>query len=117
MSDVIYHLVPIDDWETQPADRPYVPADFDQAGFIHCTRGDEQIAVVANRYYRNDPRDWLVLVLDEQAVTSEIKYEPGGDGLLYPHIYGSLNRDAIRAVRRLPRGADGTFGPLHSAAD
>src|SRR5512136_1818919 len=112
MSSVIYHLVPIDYWEAQPADRPYAPADFDQEGFIHCTRGDEQIAVVANRYYRNDPRDWLVLVLDEQAVTSEIRYEPGGDGLLYPHIYGSLNRDAIRAVRPLPRGADGTFGPL-----
>jgi uncharacterized protein (DUF952 family) len=112
MSGVIYHLVPIDYWEAQPPDRPYVPADFDQEGFIHCTRGDEQIAVVANRYYRNDPRDWLVLVLDEQAVTSEIKYEPGRDGLLYPHIYGSLNRDAIRAVRRLPRDAAGTFGPL-----
>jgi uncharacterized protein (DUF952 family) len=112
MSGVIYHLVPIDYWEAQPADRPYVPADFDQEGFIHCTRGDEQIAVVANRYYRNDPRDWLVLVLDEQAVTAEIKYEPGRDGLLYPHIYGSLNRDAIRAVRHLPRDAAGTFGPL-----
>jgi uncharacterized protein (DUF952 family) len=112
MSGVIYHLVPSDYWEAQPADRPYRPADFDREGYIHCTRGDEQIAVVANRYYRNDPRDWLVLVLDEQAVTSEIKYEPGHDGLLYPHIYGSLNRDAIRAVRRLPRDAAGTFGPL-----
>ena len=112
MSDVIYHLVPIDYWETQPADRPYVPADFEREGFIHCTSGDEQIAVVANRYYRNDPREWLMLVLDEQAVTSEIKYEPGRDGLLYPHIYGSLNRDAIREVLPVPRDADGTFRSL-----
>jgi uncharacterized protein (DUF952 family) len=112
MSGVIYHLVPIDYWEAQPADRPYVPAGFEQEGFIHCTRGAEQITMVANRYYLSDPREWLVLVLDEQAVTSEIRYEPGRDGVLYPHIYGPLNRDAIREVRNMPRNRDGTFGPL-----
>ena len=112
MTGVIYHLVPADDWESQPADRPYVPADFEREGFIHCTRGDDQIVIVANRYYRNDRREWFVLVLDEQAVTSAIKYEPGHDGLLYPHIYGSLNRDAIREVVHMLRDADGTFRVL-----
>jgi uncharacterized protein (DUF952 family) len=112
MSDAIYHLVPIDYWEAQPVDQPYVPADFEREGFIHCTRGDEQVAIVANRYYRNDQREWLVLVLDEQAVTSEIKYEPGHDGRLYPHIYGSLNREAIREVLHAPRDADGAFRSL-----
>jgi uncharacterized protein (DUF952 family) len=112
MTDMIYHLVPVDYWEAQPVDRPYVPADFEREGFIHCTQGDEQIAIVANRYYRNDRREWLVLVLDEQAVTSEIKYEPGLDGVLYPHIYGLLNRDAIREVWHMPRDRDGTFRAL-----
>ncbi len=112
MSDVIYHLVPGDYWKAQPVDRPYLPADFEREGFIHCTKGDEQIAIVANRYYRDDPREWLVLVLDVQAVTSEIKYEPGQDGLLYPHIYGPLNREAIREVLQMPRDAAGTFRPL-----
>ncbi len=112
MSDVIYHLVPIDYWEAQPTDQPYAPADFAREGFIHCTRGLEQIAVVANRYYRHDQREWLVLVLDEQAVAADIKYEPGRDGLLYPHIYGALNRNAIRAVLRMPRDPDGTFRVL-----
>jgi len=109
---VIYHLVPIDYWEAQPADRPYTPADYAREGFIHCTQGEEQLAVVANRYYRNDPRAWLALVLDEQAVTAEIKYEPGGDGLLYPHIYGALNREAIREILHMPRDLDGTFRSL-----
>jgi uncharacterized protein (DUF952 family) len=106
---IIYHLVPIDYWDSQPADRPYVPADYAREGFIHCTQGADQLAVVANRYYRNDPRAWLALVLDEQAIAAEVKYEPAGDGLLYPHIYGALNRDAIREVRPMPRDPDGTF--------
>ena len=112
MTDVIYHLVPVDYWEAQPADRSYMPADYEREGFIHCTRGDDQVAIVANRYYRNDPRAWLVLVLDEQAITSEIKYEPGKDEVLYPHIYGPLNREAIREVRHMPRERDGTFRSL-----
>jgi uncharacterized protein (DUF952 family) len=106
---VIYHLVPNDYWEAQPADRPYVPADFDRDGFIHCTRGEEQLAIVANRYYRNDRREWSVLVIDETAVSSEIKYELGADGVLYPHIYGALNREAVIEVRPMPREDDGTF--------
>ena len=112
MTGVIYHLVPVDYWEAQPAERPYVPADFEREGFIHCTRGDEQLAIVANRYFRNDAREWLALVLDEQALTAELKDEPGQDGRLYPHIYGSLNRDAIREVVHMPRDADGTFRAL-----
>ena len=112
MTDVIYHLVLLDYWEAQPADRPYVPADFEREGFIHCTKGADQVMVVANRYYRNDPREWLVLILDERGITSEIKYEPGQDRLLYPHIYGSLNREAIREVQHMPRDPDGTFRPL-----
>ena len=112
MTGEIYHLVPIDYWAAQPTDRPYTPSDYAREGFIHCTRGAEQVAAVANRYYRNDPREWLVLVLDEQAIASEIKYEPGRDGLLYPHIYGELNRDAIREVMRMLRDPDGTFRSL-----
>ena len=110
--NIIYHLVPIDYWESQPTDRPYTPADYARDGFIHCTQGADQLAVVANRYYRNDSRAWLVLVLDEQAITSEVKYESGGDGLLYPHIYGALNRDAIRKILPMPREPDGTFRAL-----
>jgi uncharacterized protein (DUF952 family) len=109
VTGVIYHLVPIDYWEAQPTDRLYTPADFAREGFIHCTRGDEQIAVVANRYYRNDQRQWLVLVLDEQAITSEIKYELGRDGLLYPHVYGPLNREAVIEVLPMRRDPDGVF--------
>ena len=112
MTGLIYHLVPIDYWEARSLDRFYVPADFEREGFIHCTRGDEQIAVVANRYYLNDRRPWLVLVLDEQAITSEIKYEPGRDGLLYPHVYGPLNREAVIEVLPMRRDPDGVFQPL-----
>jgi uncharacterized protein (DUF952 family) len=49
MTGAIYHLVPIDYWAAQPTDRPYAPADYAREGFIHCTKDEEQLAVVANR--------------------------------------------------------------------
>ncbi len=109
---IIYHLVPVDYWEAQPADRPYTPADFEREGFIHCTQGDEQIAVVGNRYYRHDQRAWHVVVIDVNAVHADVKYEPGADDVLYPHIYGPLNREAVINVLPMPRDADGAFQPL-----
>ena len=36
--------------------------------------------------------------------------------VLFPHIYGPLNRDAIIAIRHLTRAADGTFTGYASAA-
>jgi uncharacterized protein (DUF952 family) len=106
---IIYHLAPIEYFHAQPPDRSYVPAEFYREGFIHCTTGDEQLVIVANRYYRTDVRAFLVVVIDEDLVTAEIKYEPGKDGMLYPHLYGPLNRAAIVSVLRMPRLPDGSF--------
>jgi uncharacterized protein (DUF952 family) len=107
--NLIYHVVPFDEFYAIPTDRPYRPAAFDRDGFIHCTRSDEQLVVVANRYFRDDFRPLLVLVIDEDALTSRVKDEPGADGAMYPHIYGLLNRDAIISILRLPRLPDGSF--------
>jgi uncharacterized protein (DUF952 family) len=107
--NVIYHLVHADYFHSRPVDQPYVPLEFEREGFIHCTRGEEQLVVVANRYFRDDVRPLLCLVINEAAVTAEIKDEPDPDGVHYPHIYGPLSRDAIMAVLRMPRLPDGSF--------
>lgn len=107
--NVIYHLSPLEHFHAQPPDRSYTPAEFEREGFIHCTKGDEQLVIVANRYYRADERAFVVVVIDEDLVLAKIKYEPGQDGVLYPHIYGGLNRSAIVSVLRMPRLPDGTF--------
>jgi len=58
-------------------------------------------------------------MIDERKVTSPVKYENSG-GILFPHIYGALNRDAIVRVVAVGRREDGTFLPIgepDSAAD
>jgi len=108
---IIYHLTPADYFNNLPADQPYLPREFDRDGFIHCTKGEERLLLVADTVYRRIPGDFLLLVIDERKVTSPVKYENVG-GILFPHIYGPLNRDAIVRVVAMGRRADGTFLPI-----
>jgi uncharacterized protein (DUF952 family) len=106
---LIYHLCLADYYKSIPNDQPYLPFEFSREGFIHCTRGDEHVVAVANRYYRNDVRPLLLLIINEEQLTSPLKNEPAEDGLFYPHIYGALNRTAIINILRMPRLPDGSF--------
>jgi uncharacterized protein (DUF952 family)/chaperonin cofactor prefoldin len=108
---IIYHLTPADYFNSLPTDQPYRPREFDRDGFIHCTKDEERMLLVANTVYRRVPGDFVLLVIDERKVTSPVKYENVG-GILFPHIYGPLNRDAIVRVVAMGRREDGTFLPL-----
>ena len=66
---------------------------------------------VANTFYRQSSGDFVLLVIDPSRVTVPVKWEQSDDQLatVFPHIYGSTNRDAIVDVRQVLRSADGTF--------
>ena len=105
-----YHLVPRDHWESRDPGADYLPEPFEEEGFIHTTHQPEELIAVANRYYRDDPRPYLVLHIDVSRVRAPIAIEdPGGR---YPHIYGPLNRDAIVAVTEVERDKGGAFRSL-----
>ena len=102
-----FHLVAAAYFEAGDADASYVPEAFEQDGFIHCTDGIDNVVKVANRYYQDDRRDYLLLVIDTTKVQAPIVYED--PDRIYPHIYGPLNRDAIVETLPVPRAADGAF--------
>lgn len=110
---LIYHMVPALRWQTWPSDTPYLPAEYANDGFVHCTAGDELMIKVANRFYTGVSGEFQLLVIDTDRLTSDLKWEAPtpGDTLapLFPHIYGAINHDAVIAVRYMQRAADGTF--------
>lgn len=99
--EMIYCLVPKHYWEKWAENEYYLPRDYEQEGFIHATKGDDLLTKVAGRVYGDTNDELYVLVIDEQKVTAPIKYEQAKDGLLYPHIYGKLNTDAIAEIRQM----------------
>ena len=44
-------------------------------GFVHCTDGDEAMVAVANRFYRDDPRPFLLLTLDLERTGSPWRFD------------------------------------------
>jgi uncharacterized protein (DUF952 family) len=102
----IYHLTPRSVWERDPS-RPYEAASLAGEGFIHCSYA-EQVARSANRFYA-DATDLLLLTVDTSRLISPLREEPAGNGEVFPHIYGPLNRDAVRSAVPLVRGADGLW--------
>ncbi|WCN37613.1 DUF952 domain-containing protein [Aneurinibacillus uraniidurans] len=103
----IYCLTPASYWATFADKSEYVPRDYKEEGFIHATKGDDLLYKVANRVYHNFDAELLLLVIDEELVTSTIKYEQAKDGNLYPHIYGPLNMDAIIEIKTMHRTKEG----------
>ncbi|TDO99827.1 cupin domain-containing protein [Marinomonas balearica] len=78
-------------------------------GFVHfCSF--HQVGSVVKEFYR-DQKNLKLLVIDVSLLRSELRYEiPDGNKLsysstedLYPHLYGSLNVDAIIDVMELNR--------------
>ena len=76
-------------------------------GFIHCSTIDRVIDVA--NFLEPYDETMRLLEIDEAKVGPEVKYEDAmNNGVLYPHIYGSLNRDAI--VAEYPLEWDGEDG-------
>ena len=109
MSDLTLHLVAAEYFRDSDRAASYVPETFAQDGFIHCTDGAEELASTGTRYYRDDRRMYVALVIDKRLVQPSIRYEDAAR--VYPHIHGPLNRDAIVAVVPVLRDADGAFRP------
>lgn len=119
MSDFILHITPLDYFRQQEKSGTYVTESLTTEGFIHCTKEPEVMLGVANRFYKNIKGDVAILVLDPKKIKAEVKYEPPAhpepdpnspnNKILFPHIYGALNLDAIVEVRVAERAEDGTF--------
>ena len=108
-----FHLVPVDVWEAADRGRPYAAASLAGEGFIHCTDGEEELAATFDRHYATDPRSFLALTLDLDALDAPWRFdEPGSP---YPHIYGVIRWPAILEVQRVERQADGRFEALRPA--
>lgn len=109
MPEITYHLVPQAYIDALDPRADYTPRDFAREGFIHCTDSADEMARVANAFYKPNPEPHYYLYIDKTRVRAPIRYDDATR--LYPHIYGALNRDAFVAVRPARRAADGTFLP------
>lgn len=104
---MIYHIVSKSDWKAAGASDTYEGDTLLTEGFIHCST-IEQVVDVANFMFAGRT-DLLILTIDPAELSAEVKYEDGGDGRLFPHIYGSIEKEAVMDAVKFPPQEDGTF--------
>jgi len=104
---MIFHITTEDRWLEAEQQGEYKTPSLVSEGFIHCSTRD-QVVKSANRYFMDCPFV-VVLLIEEEKLTSPIVYEPSTGGELFPHVYGSINTDAICKVVKEKRSEDGFF--------
>ncbi len=109
-SSLIVHICPRDEWQNAIHTGAYQDDSLLQNGFIHCSM-PEQLLEVANRYYQNIP-DLVLLWIDPARLLSDMRWEIS-EAAIYPHIYGTINLDAICSIAKLSADADGVYRALH----
>ena len=107
---MIYHLARVEDWDAAAATGEYristLGRMLDEVGFIHASTA-EQLPATAERFYRDEPGDLVVLEVDESGL--DVRLEDGGAGELYPHVYGPIPVASVVAVRPAWFEDDGGF--------
>ncbi len=103
---IILHITQRKQWEQAKLVQSYRGDTLDSEGFIHCST-PLQVIKVANSFFANQ-NGLILLCIDTDKVGAEIKYE-GFEEEHFPHIYGSLNLDAVFKVVDFALGKDGKF--------
>ena len=107
MKKTIFHICSKHAWAKAQEEGEYSGDTLITEGFIHCST-PEQVIEVANNLFKGNS-DLMLLVIDENGIAPEVKYEDGGNRKLYPHIYGPLNLNAVVKTVDFPVNSDGYF--------
>jgi uncharacterized protein (DUF952 family) len=115
---IILHLTPRTQWETAQTAGYQAAESLETQGFIHCSTA-AQVVKVANKHYRSQNAELVLLCIDTNKLTSPYKFEPPINPKTgeyeatadeeYPHIYGTINLDSVVQVVDFPANADGLF--------
>jgi uncharacterized protein (DUF952 family) len=100
----------------------YSPASLPEDGFVHCSAGRDTTLAVANDYFSSADGPVVLLEIEVSRLSSDVVYEAaaqieGGEAshlataVEFPHVYGPIDTEAIRAAGILGKTAGGFEWP------
>jgi uncharacterized protein (DUF952 family) len=107
VSRLILHITTAPEWAAAQTAGEYRAPSLETEGFIHCST-PAQVVHVGDWFYR-DISDLLLLCIDADALTSKVLWEASADAFAgeFPHVYGPIALDAVRAAVPWTRGENG----------
>lgn len=104
---LIYHLVAPQEWEQALQKGVHQPPSLASEGFIHFSTR-EQLLGSATRFFA-EHQELVVVEISEAKLAPHLKYEPAGDGRLFPHYYQRLDLELVANTRMLFRNHKGEW--------
>lgn len=104
---MLLHIIDSEIWEIARNLVEYRPDSLEKEGFIHLST-PQQVLFPANVFYRGK-KNLLLLVVDPTKLLSPLRFDKVDGHGTFPHLYGSLNIDAVTTVIPFPSLPDGTF--------
>ena len=102
---IAYKVLTADQMRALAADA-FAGAPVDLAdGFIHLSSA-EQLTETIDRHFAGQSDLW-VAAIDLEALGATVKWEESRGGALFPHIYGPMPLESVRAYAPIERGTDG----------
>ncbi|AIK40511.1 DUF952 domain-containing protein [Bacillus pseudomycoides] len=98
------------EWEVAKAKGNIMEPSLMQEGFIHCSFLEQSLQV-AEKHFSTE-MELVLLVINPSLVEAEIKYELASNGQNYPHIYGTVNANAVVKVVELQKENGGYVLPV-----
>jgi glutathione S-transferase len=111
VAELLFHVADAEDWvaarRTGRYDRSTRGRSLDDVGFVHLSTAAQWPGVL-QRYYADHAGPLLLLAVDPDRLTAELRWEAPAPGSpeLFPHLYGPLDADAVVAVETI-RAAPG----------
>jgi uncharacterized protein (DUF952 family) len=106
MSSIVYKIVPATVWQDARERGEFKGASIDLTdGFIHLSTAAQAIETAA-RYFTGQ-EGLLLVAIDAEKLGDKLVFEASRGGALFPHLYASLDFDAVLWEKPLPVGADG----------
>ena len=121
--DIIYHIVTAADFRKNVIGSMYAAGSLLTDGFIHCTSGEDTTLLVIEDFFSNINGTIYLLKIVTNAVIAPVRFEdaapsPAGGrkhleaSTVFPHIYGSLNLDAVEGIGVVGRSGDSYLWPM-----
>ncbi len=100
MNTKIYHITTEESWEQAKVNGFYQDESLAREGFIHCSTA-AQVSGVLERYFLGKIH-LVKLEIDPKKLLNELRYELSPTiNQRFPHIFGSINLDAVSAVENI----------------
>lgn len=108
---MIFHIAELSDWQAAQESGDYRISTRGRTladeGFIHASQR-HQILDIADAFYR-DAGPVVLLSIDPARLSAPVQDDEVAPGIIFPHIYGPINLDAVVSAAPLERDPNGKY--------